>query len=112
VRDIRVFIRFINYYCCFIEGFSKIALLLTKLTQKGPGAARGSYAQRREESQGINLGKEGKQAFQNLKDSFLRVLILTHFKRGRKTHIEVNASGGAISGILSQLVPDRDGKLQ
>jgi hypothetical protein len=63
VRNIRVFIRFINYYCCFIKGFSKIALLLTKLIQKGLEAAKGSYAQRREESQGINLGKEGKQAF-------------------------------------------------
>jgi hypothetical protein len=112
VRDIRVFIGFMNYYRRFIEGFSKIALPLTKLTQKGPGAARGGHAQRREESQGINLGKEGEQAFQNLKDSFLRVPILTHFERGRKTHVEVDASGGAISGILSQLVPDRDGKPQ
>jgi hypothetical protein len=58
-----VFISFINYYRRFIEGFSKIALPLTKLTQKGPGAARGGYAQRREESQRINLGKEGEQAF-------------------------------------------------
>jgi hypothetical protein len=112
VRDIRVFIGFMNYYRRFIEGFSKIALPLTKLTQKGPGAARGGHAQRREESQGIDLGKEGEEAFQNLKDSFLRVPILTHFERDRPTHVEVDASGGAISGILSQLVPDRDGKSQ
>jgi hypothetical protein len=63
VRDIWVFIGFMNYYRRFIEGFSKIALPLTKLTQKGPGAARGGYAQRREESQGIDLGKEGEEAF-------------------------------------------------
>jgi hypothetical protein len=95
-----------------VAGFSKLALPLTKLTQKGLGAARGGHAQRKEESQGINLGKEGEQAFQKLKDAFLQVPILIHFERGRKTHVEVNASGGAISGILSQLVPNRDGTPQ
>jgi hypothetical protein len=50
VRDIRVFIGFMNYYRRFIAGFSKLALLLTKLTQKAPNAARGGHAQRREES--------------------------------------------------------------
>jgi hypothetical protein len=112
VRDIRVFIGFMNYYRRFIHGFSKLALPLTKLTQKGPGAARGGHAQKKEESQGINLGKEGEQAFQKLKNAFLQVPILTHFERGRKTHVEVDASGGAISGILSQLVPDGDRKPQ
>jgi hypothetical protein len=52
-----------NYYRRFIAGFSKLALLLTKLTQKAPGAARDSYAQRKEESQGIKLGKDSKTAF-------------------------------------------------
>jgi hypothetical protein len=63
VRDIRVFIGFMNYYRRFIAGFSKLALSLIKLTQKAPNAARGGYAQRREESQTINLGKEGELAF-------------------------------------------------
>jgi hypothetical protein len=57
VRDIRVFLGFMNYYRRFIAGFSKLALPLTKLTQKGPGAARGGHAQRREESHVIDLGK-------------------------------------------------------
>jgi hypothetical protein len=112
VRDIRVFLGFMNYYRRFVAGFSKLALPLTKLTQKGPGAARGGHAQRKEESQGITLGKEGDQAFQKLKDVFLQVPILTHFERGRETHIEVDASGGAISGILSQLVPNQAGTPQ
>jgi hypothetical protein len=106
VRDIRVFIGFMNYYRRFIAGFSKLALPLTKLTQKGPGAARGGHAQRKEESQAIQLGEEGERAFQRLKDAFLQVPILSHFERGRETHVEVDASGGAISGILSQLVPN------
>jgi len=106
VRDIRVFVGFMNYYRRFIAKFSKLALPLTKLTQKGPGAARGGHAMRREESQPLDLGEEGRKAFQTLKDSFLQVPILAHFERDRKTKVEVDASGGAISGILSQLVPD------
>jgi hypothetical protein len=109
VRDIRVFIGFMNYYRRFIAGFSKLALPLTKLTQKGPGAARGGHAQRKEESHAIDLGAEGDKAFQQLKDAFLEVPILTHFERGRQTHAEVDASGGAISGILSQLVTNEAG---
>jgi len=58
-----VFIRFINYYRQFIAAFSKLALLLTKLTYKNLGAARGSPAIRREKSQPIDLGKEGLKAF-------------------------------------------------
>ena len=38
------------------------------------------------------------------------VPILAHFKRDKQTRVEVDASGGAISGILSQYGPDRDGK--
>ena len=63
VREIRVFIGFMNYYRRFIAGFSRLALPLTKLTQKGPEAAKGGRAQRREESLILNLNKEAKEAF-------------------------------------------------
>jgi hypothetical protein len=110
VRDIRVFIGFMNYYRRFIAGFSRLALPLTKLTQKTPNSARGGHAQRKEESQSIQLGADGEKAFQLLKDAFLQVPILAHYEYGRPTHVEVDASGGAISGILSQFVPSADGK--
>lgn len=112
VRDIRVFIGFMNYYRRFIEGFSRKALPLTKLTQKAPNAARGGPAMRREESQSLDIGIEGRKAWQELRDSFMTVPILAHFERGRKTRAEVDASGGAIAGILSQLVPRDDGVVQ
>ena len=31
VRDIQVFLGFANFYCCFIQGFSRIAALLTSM---------------------------------------------------------------------------------
>jgi hypothetical protein len=85
---------------------------LTVLTQKGPGAARGGHTQRREESQALDIGQKGREAFQKLKNAFLGVPILAHFERDRKTRAEVDASGGAIAGILSQFVPDQAGKGQ
>jgi hypothetical protein len=106
VRDIRVFIGFMNYYRRFIANFSQIALPLTTLTQKGPDAARGGHAQRREESQPIKIEEKAKEAFKILKKAFLKVPILAHFDQERQTKVEVDASGGAICGILSQLVPD------
>jgi len=106
VRDIRVFIGFMNYYRQFIAQFSRLALPLTKLTQKGPDAARGGHAQRREESQRIEIGDEARKAFRDLKDAFLSVPILAHYEPDRPTKVEVDASGGAISGILSQKVQD------
>jgi hypothetical protein len=112
VRDIRVFIGFMNYYRRFINGFSKLALPLTILTQKQPGSAKRGHEMRKEESQRLEIGAEGQQAFQKLKDAFLGVPILCHFETDRKTKVEVDASGGAISGILSQMVPDEAGRLQ
>jgi hypothetical protein len=112
VRDIRVFVGFMNYYRRFIEGFSRIVLPLTSLTKKEPGQARGGPAMRREESVTLKLSEEAKRAFQNLKDSFLKIPILAHFEREKETRLEVDASGGAISGILSQNSPELDGKAQ
>jgi hypothetical protein len=106
VHDIRVFIGFMNYYRRFIQGFSKLALPLTIMTQKGPGAARAGRALRKEESVPLDLSEEALKAFQLLKNSFLDVPILAHFERDRRTKVEVDASGGAISGILSQYVPE------
>lgn len=104
VRDIRIFIGFVNYYRRFIANFSRLALPLTRLTQKGPDSARGGRAQRREESVCLNIGQEGRQAFLDLKNAFLNAPILAHYEPSRPTKVETDASKGAIAGILSQLV--------
>jgi hypothetical protein len=112
VRDIRIFIGFMNYYRRFIANFSRIALPLTVLTKKAPNSARQGPAMRREESVGMDIGPEAETAFQTLKDAFLKVPILVHFEPGRRTRLETDASGGAIGAICSQFVPDADKKGQ
>ena len=112
VRDIRVFIGFMNYYRRFIRHFSRLALPLTKLTQKGPDSAKGGRAQRREESVKIDIGEKGRESFLALKRAFMVVPILAHFDPSRPNRVETDASGGAISGVYSQLVPSEAGKAQ
>lgn len=63
VRDIRIFISFMNYYRRFIKGFSQIVLPLTTLSKKEPGQARGRPAMRREEGKALQLLKKAVQAF-------------------------------------------------
>jgi len=82
------------------------------LTQKGLKSAKGGHAQQKEESVPLNIGERGREAFQELKNSFLLIPILTHFERNRETRVEVDALGGAISAILSQLLPERGRKPQ
>ena len=102
VRDIRVFLGFMNYYRRFIAKFSEIALPLTELTKRGAGAAKGGREQRKEESQPISLSEKARTAFCKLRASFTTIPILTHFQLDRRTKVEVDASGKAIAGILSQ----------
>jgi hypothetical protein len=40
IQEVRIFIRFANYYRRFIEGFSRIAAPLNKLTERGHGATK------------------------------------------------------------------------
>ncbi|USP79372.1 retrotransposon nucleocapsid protein [Curvularia clavata] len=103
VRDVRVFLGFMNYYRRFIANFSRIALPLTELLKKEPNAAKGGKAQRKEESVLLILDENAKSAFKTLKNSFMAVPILTHFNPDNQTRVQVDASGGAIAGILSYL---------
>jgi hypothetical protein len=41
IQEVRIFIRFTNYYRCFIKGFSYIIAPLNKLTKCGYSIAKG-----------------------------------------------------------------------
>jgi transposase InsO family protein len=112
VRDVRVFMGFVNYYRRFVKGFSSLAAPLNKLTQKGTGSAIGGHAQRKEESVPLDIGQEGRAAFEKMKSMFTDVPIMAHYKPGRATRLETDASGEAICGILSQLHEENAGKGQ
>src|SRR6185369_13323474 len=105
VHEVREFVGFINYYRRFIPNFSHLAEPLTALTKKGPEQAKRGRKLKQEELVPIELSSDATNAFQSLKDSFLNTPILTHFDPTRPTILVTDASGRAICGILSQLVP-------
>jgi RNase H-like domain found in reverse transcriptase/Reverse transcriptase (RNA-dependent DNA polymerase)/Integrase zinc binding domain/Chromo (CHRromatin Organisation MOdifier) domain len=106
IHEIRVFIGFINYYRRFVHKFAEIAAPLNDLTKKGPEAAKKGHKLRQEESVALDIGKEGREAFQKLRDSFLEIPILGHYDPAQATVVETDASGRAICGILSQKEPE------
>ena len=74
---------------------------LNKLTYKEPGAVRKENKLRAKESVPIKLTSEVREAFISLKAAFLGIPILVYYDPDRPTRVETNASGCAISGILS-----------
>jgi len=90
---IQVFLKFINFYWHFIHHYSQIAESLTELLRDSVKDVKMSSF--------IWLSK-AKQAFNQLRDVFMRTSILRHFDSERHIHIEINAFNYAVANILSQ----------
>ncbi len=91
--EIQVFLRFINFYRRFIHHYSQIAESLTKLLKDSVKDVKMSSF--------IWLS-EAKQAFNQLRDVFMRASILRHFDSEWHIHIEINTFNYAVMSILSQ----------
>jgi hypothetical protein len=92
--DIQQFLGFVNFYCCFIEGFSRITKLLNKLLKgivnsKKPGR--------------VKLEGAATEAFRTLCVAFTKAPVLVHYDVDAPIKVETDASNFACSGILSQL---------
>ena len=138
VRDIQVFIDFANFYWCFIQGFSKIAALLTLLLKAIGSSNSAPKAFKANDNEIVGVGSKvnrtfvnlfknkksrnlkqipnfeatkkpiflipnAKKAFNHLELAFDKASIFWHFKLESYIWIKTNASGYAISGVLSQL---------
>ncbi len=92
-QKIQVFLKFINFYRRFIHHYSQIAESLTELLRDSVKDVKMSSF--------IWLN-EAKQAFNQLRDVFMRAFILRHFDSERHIHIEINVFDYAVASILSQ----------
>ncbi len=92
-QEIQVFLRFVNFYRRFIHYYSQIAESLTELLRDSVKDVKMSSF--------IWLS-EAKQAFNQLRDVFMRASILRHFDSERHIHIKINAFNYAVASILSQ----------
>ncbi len=90
-QEIQVFLRFINFYRRFIHHYFQIAESLTELLRNSVKDVK------------INSFiwlSEVKQAFNQLRDVFMRAFILRHFDSEWYIHIEINAFNYAVASIL------------
>ena len=93
VRDVHCFLGFANFYRIFIQNYSKIAALLTKLTCKDK----------------LEWSLEANQAFEALKKAFTTTPILIHQDFQKPFFLESDAFDFALGAVLSQ--PSEDGCL-
>ena len=87
-KEVQIFISFANFYRRFIKDFLKIWKPITKMLKGDPKAFRS--------------GREQVEAFEELKERFTPVPVLSHFYRGRGTVVETDASNFALGCVLSQ----------
>lgn len=97
IKGVRGFLGFANYYREFIPSFSDITIPLTALTRKDTPIP-------------FRLTPEALQAFEKLKSYFTTSWILAHFDPSLETVLEVDSSGFAVGGCLSQY--DQEGRLR
>jgi RNase H-like domain found in reverse transcriptase/Reverse transcriptase (RNA-dependent DNA polymerase)/Integrase zinc binding domain/Chromo (CHRromatin Organisation MOdifier) domain/Integrase core domain len=97
-HEVQVFLGFTNFFRRFILGYSKITAPLTGLLQ---GSKNGR------KSGPFLWDGTAEGAFRTLCQAFRPGIILVHFDPEKRIRVETDASGFALSGILSQLVGDQ-----
>ncbi len=90
---IQVFLKFINFYQCFIHHYFQIAESLTKLLKDSVKDVKMSS---------FIWSSKAKQAFNQLRNVFMKTSILRHFDSKQHIHIEINVFNYAVASILSQ----------
>jgi len=86
VKDVESFLRFANFYQCFIQNFSHIAKPLNKLKGKKEW----------------KWGKEHQKVFEKLKEKITSQPVLSLLRRERKFRVETDTLGHAIGEVLFQ----------
>ena len=100
IRDIQVFLGFVNFYQRFIQGFSRIVASLTLMLKTAAEIPPKVF------DNSSFLIFKAKLVFLRLGQAFTKAFIFYYFDLERFIRIETNTSGYAIGDILSQLTPE------
>ncbi len=87
LKEVQSFVRFINFYRCFIKDFLKLVKLFTQLTRKNTSFV---------------WNKVCVQAFDDLKKQVSSISVLRHFDSKQQTILKINASDYVKDEMLSQ----------
>src|SRR5258708_205994 len=93
VRNVQSFLRFANFYHCFIADYSQLTLPLTNLCKKTTPWI---------------FGEKETTAFQSLKNVFSTAPVLCHWAPDLRMMVEMDVSDHAIAGILSVTTQDNE----
>jgi len=85
--DVRAFLRFANFYCRFVKGYSKVVEPLTLLTRKG---------------QPFKWETRQQESFDGLKTSFTMAPIIRRLDHDRDIVVETDTSDFVSAAVLSQ----------
>ena len=87
------FLRFANFYRCFIYGYSEITVPLMQLTRKDVPWV---------------FSDDCRESFEKLKKAFVTAPVLTHWIPDTPIMVETDASDYALAAVLSIRTPDGD----
>ena len=93
VKEIQLFLRFCNFYRCFIHNYEKIAKPLVNLTKINVP---------------FSFNQVCTEAFQELKNKLTSASLLQHYNMNLPTMVKTDASDGVVAGILSQQHSDTE----
>ena len=85
IKEVEIFLEFVNFYRRFIKNFSHIARPLNELKEKKEWKWMNKY----------------QKAFEELKKKITSQLVFFLSKREGKFRVETNTSGHTIGGVLS-----------
>ena len=86
-KKVQAFLRFANFYQRFIQEYSQICTLLTRITKK---------------KKPFHWGCKQEEAFEKLKAKFILALILASFDLGKKIILKTDTSDQVLGLCLSQ----------
>ena len=101
VKDVQVFLGFLNFYRQLVERFSQHIRLLTKFT-KGKQYSTKS-GKKRVKYHLFKLTKACQKAFEDLKHAFTTTLVLAHYDASLETWVETNFSNFVTARVLLQI---------
>ena len=113
VYKIMQFLKFINFYKCFIKHFNKIATFLTKMLKKSTKLRKHKMSKRKREKKSKSRNHERDtfndfliskvyNVFQKLRDVFLKISILRHFDSTLSLRVKINVLNKIINVIFNQ----------
>ncbi len=92
LKEVQSFVKFVNFYHCFIKNFLKLVKSFTQLTRKNTSFVWNEVCV---------------QAFDDLKKQVSSISVLQHFNSKQQTILEINASDYVKDEILSQYNDER-----